>query len=205
MTIIACVNAYLEEKLLPGCLASLRNQVDRIAVVDGRYASFPGESWKSTDKTVEIARAFGAEVILPPNDEPWPDQPTKRSAYLVGKEGDWYFRIDADERLVGKLPDVATLNIKNVYALRITWPNTLLNSWVPCIFAHRGTMLYDKVHCALFSDGELVTTATNVVRLESPHLIHLKDYRSAERIQAKREYYRWQRENERVYRRQWEI
>lgn len=205
MTVIAAINAYNEQQLLPSCLASLEGKVNRIVVVDGRYENFPGSEAASTDKTVVIARAFGAEVILPPNNQPWPDQPTKRTAYLVGKEGDWYLRIDADERLIGQLPSVATLDFNKVYALRIMWPNTLLNSWVPCIFAHRGIMLYDKVHCALFSDSELVTTATNVIRLEQPFLIHLKDYRSMERRQAKQEYYRWQREHERVYRRMWDI
>ena len=116
MAVIACINVWLEAQMLPGCLASVGGKVDRTIVVDGRYKNFPGEGACSTDRTVEIARAFGAEVILPPNDEPWPDQPTKRSAYLVGKEGDWYFRIDADARLVGDLPDVASLNLNNVYS-----------------------------------------------------------------------------------------
>ena len=204
--IIGCISAYNEEQLLPGCLASLEGQVDRIVVADGRYKNFPGEGACSTDKTVAIARAFGAEVILPPNDEPWIDEPTKRSAYLVGKEGNWYLRIDADERLVGDLPDTATLNINNVYALRIVWPNNLLNSWVPCIFAHHGKMYYDKVHCALFSDGKLAhTRATNLVKLESPCLVHLKDYRPVERVRARQVYYSWLREAERWHRSAWEI
>src|SRR3972149_1788831 len=104
----ACVMAYKLEQLLPGCLASMQDKVDRISLVDGRIAHFPGDSSYSTDDTALIARSFGAEVIR--SETAWPDEITMRSQYLLGNEGDWYLMIDADEVLMTTLPKPAWLN-----------------------------------------------------------------------------------------------
>lgn len=205
MAVIAVICAYQEQSLLPGCLASLEGKVDRIVLVDGRYENFPGKGATSTDKTVEIARAFGAEIILPPNNQLWPDQPTKRSAYLVGKEGDWYLRIDADERLIGELPDVSTLDPTKGYSIYMKWPKGCMHTTVPCLFCHRGVMHYDRVHCALWSDDRLISRRRDCPMLDGVWFQHLKEYRLPERKEQKRLYYLWQRENERAFRSEWNI
>ena len=48
-----CMIVRDEENFLPQCLASVRDSVDEIIVVDTG----------STDRTIEIARSFGATVI----------------------------------------------------------------------------------------------------------------------------------------------
>lgn len=201
--ILACVNVYNEERMLPGCLDSIADQVDRIVVVDGRYAQFPGQGAVSTDSTVAIAEAFGAEVIGPPGGQPWPSQMAKRSAYLVGDEGDWYLRIDADERLVGDLP--AELQDGVSYALRVRWLDEPTQSWLPCLFQHRGLMRYRGAHCALWSDDRLISRVCEAARLRRPYLLHLTKFRETERMRAKRQYYAWQRQAELEYRQQWQV
>lgn len=204
--IIACVNVYNEERMLPGCLDSVVDQVDRIVVVDGRYAHFPGQGAASTDATVAIAEAFGAEVIgPPPGGQPWPSQMAKRNAYLTGLEGDWYLRIDADERLVGLLPIESELQTGVSYALRVRWSGEPMQSWLPCLFQHQGRMRYEGAHCALWSDDRLISRLSDAVKLMEVYLLHLTKFRETERMQVKRQYYAWQRQAELEYRQRWQV
>ncbi len=76
-----------EERFLPGCLASLRQEVDEIVIVDTG----------SDDRSREIALDRGAVVI----DHPWrSDFAEARNVGLDHATGDWILYIDADERLV---------------------------------------------------------------------------------------------------------
>lgn len=106
MRIVACINAYQEEKQLPGCLDALRPLVDRVVVVDGRYSDFTGYSedggGASTDGTLDAARAAGATIIEAPGGNPWENEIVKRTAYLRAcREGDYVLVVDADERVEG--------------------------------------------------------------------------------------------------------
>ena len=76
-----------EEDMLPGCLDSLEGLADRIVVCDTG----------STDRTVEIARAHGAEIMTREwrHDFGW-----ARNEVLDACRDSWYvLQIDADERL----------------------------------------------------------------------------------------------------------
>jgi glycosyltransferase involved in cell wall biosynthesis len=74
------------EKWLPACLESVRGVVDPIAIADTG----------STDKTVEIARGFGAAVI----SIPWTnDFAEARNRALAAVNSDWILSLDADEQL----------------------------------------------------------------------------------------------------------
>ncbi len=74
-----------EEKLLPGCLDSIRDWVDEIILVDTG----------STDKTVEIAKSYGAKIY----HQKWEGNFSKHRNYSIDlATGDWIFIIDADER-----------------------------------------------------------------------------------------------------------
>ena len=74
-----------EERDLPGCLESLKGVADEIVVVDSG----------STDRTVEIARHFGARVV---HREFMGFGPQKQFA-LEQATGEWVINIDADERV----------------------------------------------------------------------------------------------------------
>lgn len=200
--IIACIIAFNEERMLPGCLESIQGQVDRIVVVDGAYSRFPHEVPYSTDATREIAWCYGAEFIECPKDadgvpQPWEDQIVKRSAYLVGEEGDWYFHIDADERLVGTLPEPE--NGKH-YAFRIR-TRGLHETWVPRLWQHRGFMRYEGSHNAVWSDDRLVhMKGVTKVPGEQARFLHLSHLRNAQRQREKRGFLPERRERERAYR-----
>jgi tetratricopeptide (TPR) repeat protein len=75
-----------EEKLLPQCLESIKDVVDEIIIVDTG----------SKDKTIQIARAYGARVF----EHKWENHFSKHRNQSIGyATGDWVFIIDADEEL----------------------------------------------------------------------------------------------------------
>ncbi|MGI8420240.1 MAG: glycosyltransferase family 2 protein [Candidatus Levyibacteriota bacterium] len=81
---------FNEEKMLPDCLASVKNIADEIIIVDG----------SSTDKTVEIAKKFGAKVLV--TDNPPIFHINKQKAIDMAKN-EWILQLDADERVSPEL------------------------------------------------------------------------------------------------------
>lgn len=99
-----------EERFLPACLASIQTIADHIIVVDTG----------STDRTIEIARSFGAKVVK----IPWPNDFSKaRNVGLDLVKTPWVLILDADEELVSD--DIPTLQkaieqpFSDAYNLRI--------------------------------------------------------------------------------------
>ncbi|MBI5431761.1 MAG: glycosyltransferase [Planctomycetes bacterium] len=81
-----CAIVRDEEALLGGCLESVKGVVDRMLVVDTG----------STDRTREIAREHGAEVV----EFAWCDDfAAARNAVLAHVTDGWLLVLDADERL----------------------------------------------------------------------------------------------------------
>ncbi|SIN68768.1 Glycosyltransferase like family 2 [Singulisphaera sp. GP187] len=75
-----------EEANLPACLTSAAGLFDEIVIVDTG----------STDRTIEIARSFGARVF----EFPWVDDfAAARNAALARATGDYAFWLDADDRI----------------------------------------------------------------------------------------------------------
>lgn len=85
-TISLCMIVRDEEEQLPRCLASVKDLVDEIIVVDTG----------SKDKTMEIAGSFGARVY----EHPWQnDFSAARNISLSYAKSDWILWLDADEEL----------------------------------------------------------------------------------------------------------
>jgi glycosyltransferase involved in cell wall biosynthesis len=90
MNVTAVVLTLNEERNVKECLASLA-WADRMVVFD----SF------STDRTVDLARAAGAEVI----QHPFENYAQQHNAALDQVEADWIFFVDADERATPELAE----------------------------------------------------------------------------------------------------
>jgi hypothetical protein len=174
-----CLNLWMEEFLLPDCLRSIRsnNPEAKIVAVDGVYQSLVNEvkklqAWKiehdepliaeqlekftcnaSTDATLEILKEFDVDVIIPAGDQPWQNECVKRSQYFVGKPGDYYFVIDADERLEGRLDwENLTDNGYNVWLQR----DEKINPYeILRIFKHNDGMQYRGAHHAMWINNVL--------------------------------------------------
>jgi glycosyltransferase involved in cell wall biosynthesis/Flp pilus assembly protein TadD len=94
LTLSLCMIVRDEEEMLPRCLAAAKDAVDEIVIVDTG----------STDRTVEIARSFGARVI----EQPWTGSfSDARNTSFEAATSDWVMYLDADEVLVAD--DIAKL------------------------------------------------------------------------------------------------
>jgi glycosyltransferase involved in cell wall biosynthesis len=90
MKLSLCTIAKNEEAALPKCLGSVRNVVDEIIVLDTG----------SGDRTVEVAKQFGAKVY----HYQWcNDFSAARNEALKYVTGDWILVLDADETLTAEI------------------------------------------------------------------------------------------------------
>ena len=202
--LIACIIAYNEQELLPQCLESIKGKVDRIVLVEGRIAAFPGINTRSDDRTIEIARSYGAEVIT--EDTPYPCEAAMRSRYLVGEEGDWYLMIDADEKCMTALPDIADCPTGvDAYAINVRMIGASVQVWRPRLFRHVGQMEYRDIHDALFSNGTLISRPEDTPQLHSVWFAHYQMKRSQNRRNAKRLYYQTGYAHEPQRRQEWRM
>lgn len=82
MSLSVAIITFNEETNLPRTLESVK-WADEIIVVDSQ----------STDRTVEIARSFGAKVFI----EPWKGFAAQKNSAIDKATCDWILSIDADE------------------------------------------------------------------------------------------------------------
>ncbi|MCL5783747.1 MAG: glycosyltransferase family 2 protein [Patescibacteria group bacterium] len=92
MKLSVVLATYNEEKNISDCLQSVKELADEIIIVDGA----------SSDKTVEIARSFGAKVTV--TDNPQMFHINKQKALGLAKR-EWILQLDADERVSKKLAE----------------------------------------------------------------------------------------------------
>lgn len=78
-----------EEKMLPGCLLSIRHLADEIIIIDDQ----------STDKTIAVAKKFTEKIF----SQKMTGFAQAREFGLKKAQGDWVFYLDADERVTEAL------------------------------------------------------------------------------------------------------
>jgi len=83
---------FNEEKNLPACLDSVKNLADEIIIADG----------SSVDKTVEIAKKYGAKVVVTEN---LPNFHINKQKAIDLATKDWILQLDADERVTEELAE----------------------------------------------------------------------------------------------------
>lgn len=114
-----------EELLLEQCLESVKPVVDEIVIVDTG----------SRDRTIAIAKKFGARIIRYKWDE---DFGRARNEYIKNAAGSWILALDADERIAKKdLPELKR-SVKDSKTLGYISPirsystkYDLLKNWYP--------------------------------------------------------------------------
>lgn len=101
---------YNEENNLRSCLESVKNLAWEIVIVDGG----------SKDKTLEIAKDFGAKIIRTNNP---PVFHINKNKAIDAASGDWVLQLDADEVVSDKL----AAEIKKV----VTVKSDINGYWIP--------------------------------------------------------------------------
>jgi glycosyltransferase involved in cell wall biosynthesis len=112
-----------EEANLPRTLESVmplvRDSRGEIVVVDSG----------STDRTLEIARSFGAKIY----GEPWKGFASQKNSAMEKAAGDWVLQLDADEALEPALADEINRALdspKNLAGFWIPRKNLFLGRWI---------------------------------------------------------------------------
>lgn len=103
---------YNEEANLGRCLASVKDIADEIIIVDG----------SSTDKTVEIAKSFGAKVTVTTNK---PIFHINKQMANDAARGEWVLQLDADESLTPELIKEIKLLLSGKYFGIDSWVSPL--------------------------------------------------------------------------------
>jgi glycosyltransferase involved in cell wall biosynthesis len=140
-----CLIVKNEERFLAQCLKSVRSLARQIIVVDTG----------STDRTVEIAREFGAEI----HAFAWCDDfAAARNAALQHATGDWILMLDADEELPESQHPRLLSDIRNPDTIAYRLP--LVNvgqeregrSFVPRLFRNLpGACFTGRIHEQVFA------------------------------------------------------
>lgn len=101
-TLSVTLATYNEEKNIAACLDSVKDFADEIIIVDGY----------SQDKTVDIAKEYGAKVLLRENNPVFHIQ--KQIANNEAKS-DWILQMDADERITPEMQEEIIGILENRY------------------------------------------------------------------------------------------
>ena len=139
-----CLIVKNEEQFLAQCLKSVRGLAAQVVIVDTG----------STDRTVEIAQEFGANIY----SFPWGDDfAAARNAALEHATGDWVLMLDADEELPPAQHALlrADMGKSGVLAHRLPLVNAGQNdgrSFVPRLFRNAPGVYYSgRVHEQVFA------------------------------------------------------
>lgn len=112
---------FNEERCLADCLNSVKEIADEIVVVDG----------SSSDKTVEVAKSFGAKVIVTDNK---PIFHINKQQAIDECRGEWILQLDADEvvtsELAKEIKEVVDQNAVSPVAYWIKRRKMFLGCWM---------------------------------------------------------------------------
>jgi glycosyltransferase involved in cell wall biosynthesis len=134
----AVLATHNEEANLAACLESIKDLADEIVVVDG----------ESTDKTVELARKYGARVIETTNK---PMFHTNKQMAIDESTGDWILQLDADEVVDKKLGEFIKGLKQNGSEFDAFWLRR--KNWFMNTFLTKGGQYPDPV-IRLFKKGQ---------------------------------------------------
>ncbi|HEV2454238.1 MAG TPA: glycosyltransferase [Verrucomicrobiae bacterium] len=143
-TLSVCLITKNEEKFLGQCLKSIRGFAQQLIVVDTG----------STDRTIEIAKEFGAEIY----SHKWVDDfSAARNAALERAKCDWVLVLDADEELPPAQHSKLQAEIQKggVMAYRLPLVNVGQEaegqSFVPRLFRNvPGAFYFERIHEQIF-------------------------------------------------------
>lgn len=169
----ACMIVKNEEEFLPKCLTSIKDVVDEIIIVDTG----------SNDRTVTIAKGFGAKVYF----YHWNENFSEARNYSISHaSGEWILQIDADEELERAcIPEFLCAISNEKYNGIIVSIVSIINDslhkfYYPRIF-RRGKAFYkDIIHEQIIIKGEQLPT-------------EIKLYHHGYNLEEKKMQIKWQR------------
>jgi len=176
-------------------LDTVDGKVDVVAIVDGAYDGYDSPHSASWDGTLQIIKdySFKSELIfIPAPKKPWKTQMIKRSQYFkVGKKGDWYLIMDADNTVVHgldkKLRHVLHISppfVNGYWIKRVTNINgvrdEMLWGFVPLLVRHQDGLHYKYNHSTIITtEGKPLDNIGDYPHLLLEHHGHKRPKRRA--------------------------
>lgn len=155
MKITACVITKNEEKTLPTCLDSVKSIVSEIIVVDTG----------STDRTVEIAKSYGAKVFT---FEWINDFAAARNYAIEQAKSDWIIFLDADEFFAPDCVKYVTGAIKEANQKKLDMIICMMSN----IEQKTGKIISSNLHIRIFRNHPQIRYVgaihERIVRLDIP-------------------------------------
>lgn len=206
MRLIGCVNAYHDAALLARSLPALRRIVDLLVVADGVYAGFPVYDPRpySTDGSLDVAGEYADVVVLPPFGDaglrrPWATEVEKRNAYLVGRPGDYYLVVDADEvvEVIDGVIARAKISERDDWLVMLKRiGESMVEYPIHRLFRHRDGIRYHGTHHAVHVGEPPALIHPSGLEADAPasvfpglRLAHLWNQRDQDRAERKARYY----------------
>ena len=163
------IATFNEESCLADCLSSIKELADEIVVVDG----------SSTDKTVEVAKSFGAKVILADNK---PVFHINKQLAIDECQGEWILQLDADEIIPPELKEEISQIIRKEVGESAFWvkrKKMFLGRWIkkggqypdPVIRLFKkgqARLPCKSVHEQILTEGEVGWLKSPMVHLPTP-------------------------------------
>ena len=156
--LVATIITYNDWPLIKDCVESIIDKVDKIIAVDGAYDDFPCDINYSTDGTLEYLDSLDKiELIIAPGLA----EVAKRNKYLEPlADGDTVLNIDADEVLIGEIPE-----LKTDFGI-VDWQDghsKHVQRRVTKIFKFRQGMKYEHCHYTLYLNGIIINKLHEVI------------------------------------------
>jgi glycosyltransferase involved in cell wall biosynthesis len=170
--IVGCVITYNDMPLIKDCIESIYDKVDRIVAIDGRYKDFPGDSWDSTDGTLEYLCSLDKADVISTLGYAEID---KRNRYLEElSDGDICLNLDADEVLIG---NISKLDVEFGIIDLADGHSRHVQKRATRFFKYREGMRYKNVHYTLYCQGRQLNSLKKVLQgsfenIDSFHLKH---------------------------------
>ena len=190
--IAGCIITYRDWPLIKDCVESLKDKVDKIIVVDGRYKDFNSDFDYSDEETIKYLLSIKNLRLIFGDIT---DEVTKRNRYLSQlSDGDIVLNLDSDEVLIGELPelksDFGILDLVDGYGRHVQKRATRF-------FRYRKGMEYKYCHYTMYYDNKIVNKLQKVVNpdfsfeyISSCKILHNWHLRSDERKYMKEIYYK---------------
>ena len=191
--LVATVITYNDMPLIKSTIESIKDKVDKIIAVDGRYRDFPDTNGDySTDGTLEyLATINNVQLVFASGV----DEVVKRNKYLEQvHDGDIVLNLDADEVLVGEVKnldaDFGIIDLHDGHSRHVQKRATRF-------FKYYEGMAYKNVHYTLYYNGRQVNNLKKVINgdftyedVKDFYLIHNWHLRSQTRQHSKSIYYK---------------
>ena len=189
---IATIITYNDFPLIKDCVESVIDKVDKIIVIDGKYADFPEGSGFSTDGTIEYLESVDKVKLIMTSGLTEID---KRNLYLEPlTENDTVINLDSDEVLIGNLPKLATdwgiIDLKDGHSKHI-------QRRASRFFRYRKGIKYENTHCTLYYNGKIINKLHEVINkdfsfelIKGCYIEHRWHLRNDRRKYDKQLYYR---------------